>query len=976
MGGGSSKPISNVDPVTTAIQMQTSCNGNPLPIMYGKSRVTGNILWYGAFTPVPHVQNTGGDGGGKGGGGGGGSTQTSWTYTVSFAMALCEGLVASTGQMWSGKNKIATVDASVFNLFSGADNQATWAYMDSLFPAQSLNYRGVGYLSAADFDLGDATALPSLSFEVVGPFSNANCTYGGASPADIVYDILTNARYGAGFPSSKIGSITVFQNYCGAMGLFLSPIYDTQVQVAQILTDLMQITNSGVYFSEGVLKIVPYGDQNITGNGYTYTAPISTLINLGEDDFIVDSPSDDPVLVKRNAIPTTANTSSDAWNQVSVEYLNRLNEYNQEICQVQDQNSIDTFGLLPMDTVTAHQITDPTAAHAAASLILQRSVYIRNQYEFRLGWNYAYLEPTDIVTLTDTAIGLNLKPVRILIVEEDEKGTLTITAEDAPPGVASRIQVTPGSGSGYAANYNIDPGNVFAPVFFELAMADITGSSGIELGIAATGQAGKTGWGGCNVWVSNDGTTYSQAGQITARGRVGHLTANMTSGSATLSLLLDGLGGQILSGTAADQTAMATLLCIPGASFEYLTYQDATLTGQNAYDLGTLARGQYNTAAAAHSIGDQIVRVDGAVLKGAAINTGMIGKTLFFKFCSFNVYGLALQQLSAVNAYQYVVTGQNLKAPLQNLTGLKTFVRGNQTFLSWDKATDPARAVDYEIRCGASWQSAQVLGWTSNLEYATSGDGTYWVSVHSTYAYSATPSSISLSGTFILKNVAASWDEKSTGWTGTMNVCSVNGANEVALTAGQLIGNYTIPVGHEVDVGTVQPCNVTVNYVFRADAANALFSAVPLVSALGSVAGNYAGLASLNINIAVADITGTYGAWKTFTPGIYVGRKFKFKVQLTSTQPSIIAVLSSFSFTVDMPDRNERGANVAILAAGSAITYATPFQVAPSVQIAIVNPTAGDQIFLTPQSTAGFTVQIKNAGTGVARTINWLSQGY
>ena len=77
-----------------------------------------------------------------------------------------------------------------------------------------------------------------------------------------------------------------------------------------------------------------------------------------------------------------------------------------------------------------------------------------------------------------------------------------------------------------------------------------------------------------------------------------------------------------------------------------------------------------------------------------------------------------------------------------------------------------------------------------------------------------------------------------------------------------------------------------------------------------------------------------------------------------------------------MPDRNERGANVAILAAGSAITYATPFQVAPSVQIAIVNPTAGDQIFLTPQSTAGFTVQIKNAGTGVARTINWLSQGY
>jgi hypothetical protein len=999
MGGDSSNPINQVDPVATAIQMQTSCNGNPIPIVYGRTRVTGNIIWYGDFTAVPHVNPNGGDGGGKGGGGGGGSAQTSWTYTASFAMGLCEGTVGDILSMWSGKSHTQGFDtSSTLGFFSGPYPQGTWPYMDSLHPDQSLTYSGIAYIIGQNYNLGTDTNMPAFSFEIHGKFPDPAFGFQGANPKDIVYDLLTNAHYGAGFASSKIADLTSYLNYCGAMGLFLSPVYDTQIPVAQILTDLMQITNSGIYFSEGVLKIVPYGDQNVTGNNYTYTAPSSTLINLGDDDFIVDSPSDDPVLVKRNAIPTTANTSSDAFNQVSLEYLNRLNEYNPEVVMVQDQNSIDTFGLIPMSSLQAHQITDPSAAYTAASLIVQRSVYIRNQYEFRLGWNYAYLEPTDIVTLTDSGLGVTLKPVRILIVEEDEKGTLSITAEDAPPGVASRVWATPGTGSGYSANYNVSPGNVFTPAFFEPPVQDVAGTSGIEVWVGATGQAGNTGWGGANVWVSNDGNSYTLAGQVTAPARVGHLTANLAAGSAgPLSLQLDGLGGQIIGGSAADAANLSTLLCILGANPEFVAYQGATLTGVNAYSLSGLIRGAYSSTNGAHNIGDVVVRVDGAIAKGNPLDISMIGKPIFFKFCSFNIYGANTQNLADVPAYQYTVTGSALKAPLANVTNLLSVFKGSLAVLSWDVVIDPVRTVDYEVRKGATWATAQVLGRTLATTINADGDGVYWVSAHSDLAYSSAPTSITIVGAALIKNVVATVDEFGTGLLGTLGggVCIINGnislggaSSFSTITTLSTIpdvgffggvsssGSYTIPATHEVDIGNSQPCNCSVSYTVRSDNPFDLFSNVSDVAALASIAGNYSGQSGVTIQIATSDNSGTYGAWVDFVPGAYNGRKFKFKALLFSTDPSVLALISSFVFTVDVPDRNDRGTAVAIAAGGTSITYLTPFQVTPNLQITIVNASQGDDVLLSAQTASGATIQIVNGGVGVERTINWLAQAY
>lgn len=769
-GGGTS--VNTSEKPANGVQIQTSVYGNAVPLVFGRTRVTGNLIWYEDFKAHAHTTTTSS---GKGGGGGE-SSSTTYTYSCSFCLMLSEGVVTDLVTFWAGKTKLdgsiltdknsdvtdtitdktgtsrttsptgskgsrshatggnkgGVTPESSLSLMKGQSPQAEWPYIVTKHPNQSLAYPGFAYLAAENYDLGDTASLPAMSFEIVG--INANAAFGslGANPADIITTLLTNTRYGAMFPAGKIASLTNYGNYVGALGLYMSPAYTEQQTAAQAVTDIVELTNSGIYFSEGVIKVVPYGDEDESGNGYTYTAPTSTLINLCDDDFIVDGPDDNPVLVRRNAIPTTGSTSSDAYNQVGIEYLNRLNEYNVEVVTVQDQAAIETFGLIPMDTVTAHHYTDPTAVHAAASLILQRKVYIRNQYEFRLGWNYAYLEPTDMVTLTDSALGLDAKPVRILIVEEDEEGTISITAEDAPPGAASRVVRTPQSGVGYSANYNSPVGDVLTPLFFEPPVDLVTGRDDVEVWVGLTGQAGDTDWGGADVYVSMDGSTFKYLGTTNAPARIGHLTATMGS---TASVQLDGIGGQLLGGSAAGAAALATLSCIVDGAPEFFAYTTATLTGANAYDLTGLVRGAYSFPKGSHVAGAKFVRVDDAIVKGNGVTSDMIGVPIYFKFCSFNVWGGAVQDLADVIPYVYTPTGVAVKAYAANWNpsnSMFSAIAVDRTVkLSWSTAQD--KTVDgYEIRVGASWAAGTVVvsglaadtfNWTPTL----SGTLTFWL---------------------------------------------------------------------------------------------------------------------------------------------------------------------------------------------------------------------------------------------------------
>ena len=99
--------------------------------------------------------------------------------------------------------------------------------------------------------------------------------------------------------------------------------------------------------------------------------------------------------------------------------------------------------------------------------MLQRAVYIRNTYKFRLSWEYCLLDPMDLVTVTDTISGLCNAPIRITEIEEDDNGFLSVTAEEFPLGVATATLYADATGRQQPDQPERPADPVNAPIIFE-----------------------------------------------------------------------------------------------------------------------------------------------------------------------------------------------------------------------------------------------------------------------------------------------------------------------------------------------------------------------------------------------------------------------------------------------------------------------------------------------------------------------------
>jgi hypothetical protein len=669
-----STTISTSEPRLGALTFQNSAYGLPVPLFWGTSRLTGNLIWYGDFKATAKTTTT--SSGGKGGGDVE-SKNTSYSYATAFMLGLCEGAVNSISTVWKDKEK-TTFSALGLTLLSGTLPQSVWGHLTTNHPDEAISYPGLAVVAHSAFALGGSAYLPQMSFEVSGPRQFGSGIV-DARPDEIVTDLLTHARYGAGFPSARL-SLSVYRTYTQADGLFLSPMLNTQQAASQHLEEILQATNSAALWSEGLLKLIPYGDSTVIGNGTTYTPAITPQYDLTDDDFIVTG-AEPPIVVRRKP-------SADATNQFQVEYRNRSNEYNIDIAEAKDLGCISTYGLRSADPVRLHAICEGAVADKVVNTLMQRKLYIRNEYEFRLSWRFCLLEPMDIVTLTHAPLGLSLFQVRIIEIEEDEDGLLRVIAEEFPFGVATPAAIQTQTPSGYSVDFNAAPGNANSPVIFE---PPLSLSMQPEVWLATSGGSS---WGGCEVWVSLDNDTYKQAGTISGPARHGTLTAILASGTDpdttnTLAVDLSVSSGQLVSGTLVDRDLYTTLCYVDG---ELVSYQTATLTALHKYSLTSLRRGVHGTPLGSHAIGSKFARLDQAVFR-FAYTPDYLGKTIYIKLRSFNIYGTAAQELSAITPTTYAIVGPTIT----NVTGLAGdpgFV-GQDAAIKWDPTPD---AVSYTVR--------------------------------------------------------------------------------------------------------------------------------------------------------------------------------------------------------------------------------------------------------------------------------------
>ena len=445
---------------------------------------------------------------------------------------------------------------------------------------------------------------------------------------------------------------------------------------------------------------------------YSFNPNLTPIYALTDEDFVDPSGNNDPVQVSRLDPYTLPNIQR-------VECCSRSNQYATIPVEARDQSQIELYGPRVGSTITAHEICDElNVGPIVAQTLLQRQLYIRQHFTFTLSWEYCLLEPMDIVEISDANLGISALAVRIVSIEEDETGHLKVEAEELTVGISTPVLYAMSAATANTMNRGVAAEPVNTPLIYEAPPA-LTGGVA-QLWLGASGGAGGVvdpNWGGANIWLSLDDSTYSQIGTITAALRQGVLTASLASASGwdTTNTLAVNLAesGSTLSGTSLTSAqAGATLAVIDS---ELVAYESATLTGTYAYALTGLQRGLYSTTPTSHSSGAPFARLDGSVFKYNLPNA-YIGKTVYLKFQSFNVFGLGLQSLAACTAYSHALVGAGVAFP-SDITGFGAALTldGATYTLAGQWTADP-NATSYIVQ----WSLDGSTNW--NTVYAGSDD--------------------------------------------------------------------------------------------------------------------------------------------------------------------------------------------------------------------------------------------------------------
>lgn len=658
---GSSVP-SVVTPDFTGLQVQTSSNALPIPIVYGRTRIAPNIIWSGDFQSVPHYSSTRT---GKGGifSAGNSNQLSGYTYQSALLLGLCEGPIKGLVTAYNGQSVSDPYDL-VDGSLPGTSPQRPWSYLLARHPQRALGYGGTALAYAANFDLGSSASIGSLAFEVSARLSDGGAANGvDADPSAIIYDFLTNAQYGVGFPADSIDATSLFggsgdgsyQTYCLAHGLALSPALIDQEAANAVLSRWLELTNATAVWSGGRLRILPFGDDSLSsvvagGATVTYQPSASILYDLNDDDFIGDASADPLIVTRRDPY--------SAPNVVVLEVLDRANQYSATSVEARDQGAVEQYGLRPATTLTAHEICDLSVAATAGQLVLQRGLYVRNTYAFKLSWLHCLLEPMDIVTLTDESLGLIRTPVRIVEIAEDHDGLLSVIAEEYPGQIGTAVASSPESAANEPLNRAVAPSPVNVPFILEPPPELTGGTAQIWLGLSGgTKGVVDPNWGGAVVFVSLDGSSYTRVGTVSGATKQGRLASALPPpGASSSDAQIDFSQSGATLGSSGDRRMIAI-------ESEIVGFNTATLTSTWTYSLGGLARRLYGLQGGGHAAGAPVLVLDSAVFT-YNLPEAYIGHQLWLKFASFNIFGKSMQDLATCVAYPFTPLGGGRVGPV------------------------------------------------------------------------------------------------------------------------------------------------------------------------------------------------------------------------------------------------------------------------------------------------------------------------
>ncbi|MFG1400324.1 baseplate multidomain protein megatron [Xanthobacter sediminis] len=162
---GGSRTAATEGPRLSDLDVTASTPGAAIPRLYGRARLSGQVIWATRLTEVRKTGNAAA--GGKGGSLAAKSSTVTYTYYANFAVALCEGPVSRIGRIWADGKPMDVAGLTIRAHLGGADQPADPWIAARQGAEATPAYRGVAYLVFENLDLTDyGNRLPQITVEV------------------------------------------------------------------------------------------------------------------------------------------------------------------------------------------------------------------------------------------------------------------------------------------------------------------------------------------------------------------------------------------------------------------------------------------------------------------------------------------------------------------------------------------------------------------------------------------------------------------------------------------------------------------------------------------------------------------------------------------------------------------------------------------------------------------------------------------
>lgn len=149
------EPARQKGPRLETLKVQGTAEGAPMACVFGRARVTGQVIWAARFLEGRHTSS----------GGKGGPRTVEYDYSLSFAVAICEGEIDGIGRVWADGRPMDLTGVTM-RVHRGGGVQTPDPLIEAV-EGTAPAYRGTAYVVFEDLPLGPyGNRPPQLGFEV------------------------------------------------------------------------------------------------------------------------------------------------------------------------------------------------------------------------------------------------------------------------------------------------------------------------------------------------------------------------------------------------------------------------------------------------------------------------------------------------------------------------------------------------------------------------------------------------------------------------------------------------------------------------------------------------------------------------------------------------------------------------------------------------------------------------------------------